>query len=229
MGDDVKNVQHKNVFVALCAAQAAMEKLVKGAVNPAFKGEGKPKGTAYADLADVVEAVRSALNAQGLAYFHQFIPAADGAPHIMRTSLVHGETDTRIDCDVPLIVAKNDMQGMKSATTYAKRIGLESVTGVAPEDDDGNAAAAAPPQERQNGARGGQSSQKPAMPSREAVDAATGALMNADTVDRLNAIWLELPKDVRDVTSVKGAGAARKAELTSNADLGGDHIPYEGK
>jgi hypothetical protein len=37
------------------------------------------------------------------------------------------------------------MHGFKSATTYAKRIGLESVTGVAPEDDDGNAAAKSPP------------------------------------------------------------------------------------
>jgi hypothetical protein len=42
---------------------------------------------------------------------------------------------------VELIIGKNDMQGYKSATTYAKRIGLESVTGLAPEDDDGNAAA----------------------------------------------------------------------------------------
>ena len=49
------------------------------------------------------------------------------------------------DVDVPLIINKNDMQGMKSATTYAKRIGLESLTGIAPEDDDGNAAAKAPP------------------------------------------------------------------------------------
>jgi hypothetical protein len=43
------------------------------------------------------------------------------------------------------------MQGYKSATTYAKRIGLESTTGVAPEDDDGNAAAANAP--KQNKAR----------------------------------------------------------------------------
>jgi DNA-binding transcriptional MocR family regulator len=43
-------------------------------------------------------------------------------------------------------VDKNNMQGMKSATTYAKRIGLESLSGVAPDtDDDGNAAAKAAP------------------------------------------------------------------------------------
>jgi hypothetical protein len=46
-----------------------------------------------------------------------------------------------------LMIGKSDMQGYKSACTYAKRIGLESVTGVAPEaasDDDGNAAAKSP-------------------------------------------------------------------------------------
>ena len=68
----------------------------------------------------------------------------------MRTVLAHGESETMIECDVPLIVSKNDMQGMKSATTYAKRIGLESVTGVAPEDDDGNEAANAAPNQQVN-------------------------------------------------------------------------------
>ena len=134
---------HKNIFVALAAAQAEMEMVAKGAINPAFKGEGKPKGTPYADLADVVTAVKGPLNSHGIAFFHQFIPG-EGL-HIMRTVLVHGESDSRIECDVPLVVDRQNMQGMKSATTYAKRIGLESVTGVAPEDDDGNAAAAAAP------------------------------------------------------------------------------------
>lgn len=135
---------HKNVYMALAAAQMEMDPVRKGAINPAFKGEGKPKGTAYADLADVVDAVRGPLNRHGMAFFHQIIEG-----NIMRTSLVHGESESRIDCDVPLLVDRQNMQGMKSATTYAKRIGLESVTGVAPEDDDGNAAtaAAAPPKQ----------------------------------------------------------------------------------
>ena len=41
---------------------------------------------------------------------------------------------------VPLIVGKNDMQGYGSAVTYARRYGLMSMAGIAPEDDDGNAA-----------------------------------------------------------------------------------------
>lgn len=131
---------HKNVYVALAAAQSEMGPLVKGSENPHFKSK-------YADLADLVLAVRGPFNRNGLTYFHQIV-RGEGFQD-MRTTVVHGDTDTRIECDVPLIVQKRDMQGMKSATTYAKRIGLESVSGVAPEDDDGNAAAKAAPKAEQ--------------------------------------------------------------------------------
>ena len=128
--------EHKNIYMALCAAQAGMGKVVKGATNPAFKSK-------YADLADVVSVAMPALTEQGIAMFHMMVRDEQGA--VMRTMLVHGASETSVSCDVPLIINKNDMQGMKSATTYAKRIGLESLTGIAPEDDDGNAAAKAAP------------------------------------------------------------------------------------
>lgn len=128
--------EHKNIYMALSAAQAGMGKVVKGATNPAFKSK-------YADLADVVSVAIPALIEQGIAMYHTMLRDEYGA--VMRTILVHGASGTEISCDVPLIINKNDMQGMKSATTYAKRIGLESLTGIAPEDDDGNAAAKAAP------------------------------------------------------------------------------------
>jgi len=128
--------EHKNIYMALCAAQAGMGKVVKGAINPAFKSK-------YADLADVVSVAIPALTEQGIAMFHMMVRDEQGA--VMRTMLVHGASETSVSCDVPLIINKQDMQGMKSATTYAKRIGLESLTGIAPEDDDGNAAAKAAP------------------------------------------------------------------------------------
>jgi hypothetical protein len=128
--------EHKNIFMALCAAQAGMGKVVKGATNPAFKSK-------YADLADVVSVAIPALTEQGIAMYHTMLRDEYGA--VMRTILVHGASGTEISCDVPLIINKNDMQGMKSATTYAKRIGLESLTGIAPSDDDGNDAAKAAP------------------------------------------------------------------------------------
>jgi hypothetical protein len=133
---------HKNIYMALAAAQMEMEPVVKGAINPAFKGDGKPKGTPYADLADVLVAVLPALGKNGIALFH-YLTKNEG-DRFMVTALVHGESETRIECPVELILGKSDMQGYKTACTYAKRIGLESVTGVAPEDDDGNAAARNP-------------------------------------------------------------------------------------
>ena len=130
--------EHKNIYAALAAAQAGMGTVVKGAVNPAFKSK-------YADLADVVAVVVPALSDQGIAMYHAMMRDDHGL--IMRTTLAHGLSETFIHCDVPLIVDRNNMQGMKSATTYAKRIGVESLTGIAPEDDDGNAAAKSPPKE----------------------------------------------------------------------------------
>ncbi len=128
--------EHKNIYMALAAAQTEMGTVKKGSTNPAFKSK-------YADLADVVAAVSPALNAQGIAFFH-VATSVDG-DRVMRTVLAHGPSETMIQCDVPLIVNKQDMQGYKSATTYAKRIGLESLTGVAPTDDDGNDAVKAAP------------------------------------------------------------------------------------
>jgi len=136
MGLGFNMTDHKNIDIALCAAQAGMGKVTKGATNPAFKSK-------YADLADVVSVAIPALSEQGIAMYHTMMRDEHGP--IMRTVLAHGMSNTSIYCDVPLIINKNDMQGMKSATTYAKRIGLESLTGIAPEDDDGNAAAKAPP------------------------------------------------------------------------------------
>jgi len=203
---------HKNVYVALAAAQMEMDPLTKGALNPAFKGEGKPKGTAYADLADVVQAVRHALNTHGLTYFHQMIC---GDRDVMRTALVHGESETRIECDVPLIVAKNDMQGMKSATTYAKRIGLESVTGVAPEDDDGNAAVASAPT-------------KINMIEADVAQAIRDIAREQSLAD-LGAMFGDLYRNKRAVADdprVVKAKDIRKAELQRAADLLGDEVPY---
>lgn len=123
---------HKNIYEALAAAQGEFGKVTKGATNPAFKSK-------YADLSDVANVVIPVMNAHGCAVLHYIVDNA------MRTEFVHAATETKVSCDVPLIVDKQNMQGMKSATTYAKRIGLESLSGIAPEDDDGNAAASAPP------------------------------------------------------------------------------------
>jgi hypothetical protein len=131
--------EHKNIYSALCAAQAEFGKVQKGSTNPAFK-------TRYADLADVAGVVIPTLSAHGVAVLHYMVGESENMA--MRTEFVHANSESRVSCDVPLIVDRNNMQGMKSATTYAKRIGLESLSGVAPDtDDDGNAAAKAAPKQ----------------------------------------------------------------------------------
>ena len=139
----IVKIEHKNVFVALCAAQSEMEPLTKTSQNGAFKTPAG-KVSRYASLSEVVDVVRPALSTHGISFYHQIIEFNGGLA--MRTTLCHGATETQLSCDVPLIVATSNMQGMKSATTYAKRVGLESVTGVAPEDDDGNAASKTEPE-----------------------------------------------------------------------------------
>lgn len=128
----------ENVYTALAKAQANMGPAKKGSTNPHYRSK-------YADLSEVMNACLPALNDVGLSVWSSMPD-----PNTMRTTISHGASNTHIHCDVPLIVEKNNMQGMKSATTYAKRIGVESLTGIAPEDDDGNAASSNPPKKVDN-------------------------------------------------------------------------------
>jgi hypothetical protein len=207
--------KHKGLYDALAAAQAEMGKALKDSSNPHFKSK-------YADLASVMDACMPALSRHGIAVLQ---PAFDDdSGRYVKTIFVHGETGESTECRVPLIVAKNDMQGYGSAVTYARRYGLMGMAGIAPDDDDGNAAAAAPPREepRQQG------------PGKEAIDAATFSLESAETLDALKAIWTDLPKAVQAVPAVIKAKDAAKARIEApadqpqhdNADLGGDSIPY---
>lgn len=204
---------HKNVYAALAAAQQEMDALRKGSVNPAFKSR-------YADLADVMQAVLPAINKHGMALFHA-MKRIEGET-CMVTVLAHGESDTTIECAVPLIVVKNDMQGMKSATTYAKRIGAESVTGIAPEDDDGNAAAAAAPP-RLAPPRAAPEPLEDIVTFTAKIDSTVFALSKQPSVESMTAYWHTLEKAVQADAKVIAAAKKRKAELMTD-----DAIPYEG-
>ena len=131
------NDKPKSLYAALAKAQTEMGKALKDSSNTHLKSK-------YADLASVMDACLPALNANGIAVLQ---PTHDEEGRMyVKTVLVHGESGETAECRVPLIVSKNDMQGYGSAVTYARRYGLMSMAGIAPEDDDGNAAVkAAPP------------------------------------------------------------------------------------
>lgn len=130
------SVKHKSLFVALAAAQSEMGKALKDTKNEFFK-------TSYADLSSVMEACLPSLNRHGIAVIQP--PFNEEGERYVKTVFVHGESGEKVECNVPLIVNKNDMQGYGSAVTYARRYGLMAMAGIAPEDDDGNAAAKAAP------------------------------------------------------------------------------------
>ena len=198
---------HKGIAAALAAAQAQMGPALKDSANPAFK-------TKYADLSSVMAACMPALNSHGIAVIQP--PYDDDTGRYVKTILMHGETGEVLECRVPLIVGKNDMQGYGSAVTYARRYGLMSMAGIAPDDDDGAAAAKSPPMIEQ----------RPTVPSTTIAEA-VAYLAGATSVDDLSARYKNLPKAVQSDGAVIASGAATKAKLqAAPADLAGDEIPY---
>lgn len=195
----------KGIYSALAAAQIEMGPALKDSTNPAFKSK-------YADLASVMAACLPALNRHGIAVIQP--PVDDDHGRYVKTILAHESGET-LECRVPLIIGKNDMQGYGSAVTYARRYGLMSMAGIAPEDDDGNAAVTAAPVRDER---------KTAIPS--ASETAAESLSNAATLDQLAAIWRDIPRSVQAEASVIRAKDARKTQLQRPADLAGDEIPY---
>jgi hypothetical protein len=126
----------QDAIKALAKAQTEMGKALKNANNPHLKSK-------YADLGAVMDACFSALHANGFAVMQPC--GRDEAGQYVETHLAHESGHVFIS-RVHLVVGKNDMQGVGSAITYARRYGLLGMAGLAPEDDDGEATKAQPRQ-----------------------------------------------------------------------------------
>lgn len=193
-----------SIAAALSKAQAEMGKALKQTVNPHFRSK-------YADLGNVMDACLPALNAHGIAVIQPVVMTEHG--NAVRTTLIH-ESGEMLHCDVPLMVQKNDMQGLGSAITYARRYGLMAMAGIAPEDDDGNAATRAAPK----------AADKTDKTDKTAVDEAISYISGATDLDDLKARWKNLPVNVASNLSVIRAKDSRKAEWS--APPVDDEIPY---
>ncbi len=115
---------------ALSKAQGVMGGAIKDSSNPFFKSK-------YADLHSVIEAIKKPLADNGLSYT-QLIETKDGEPYVT-TMLMHSSGQS-ISASLKLKITKDDMQGLGSAISYARRYGLQSIVGLSAEDDDGEAA-----------------------------------------------------------------------------------------
>ena len=123
-------------------AQTEMGKALKQSSNPFYKSQGKPQGSAYADLSNVLDACMEAFHNNGFIVTQPSGRDEAGNDYV-DTILTHVTGATFVS-RVPLILEKQTMQGLGSAITYARRYGALQMACIAPEDDDGNEASKTP-------------------------------------------------------------------------------------
>lgn len=178
---------------ALAAAQAEMTKAVKDSVNPHFSSK-------YADLGSVMDACMPALNKNGIAVIQPIRDGENGRSVV--TKFIH-ESGEILENAVPIIVGKNDMQGLGSAITYARRYGLMMLSGIAPEDDDGNAAVASQRSQKQ----------EQNTPTAEEIKIALEMLSGADDITDLKRRWSNLTIELKSISDVMAEKDRMKSEL----------------
>lgn len=126
-----QSTEINELATALSKAQGKIEGAPKDSDNPFFKSK-------YADLGNVITAMRKPFSDNQLSV-HQGPRGVNGEIHLV-TRIMHSSGQWIEDEGWPLILDKQNMQGLGSACTYARRYGLMAAAGIAPEDDDGNEA-----------------------------------------------------------------------------------------
>ena len=141
-----KEKETEHIGTVLARAQLKLKKAEKSSDNPYFSSR-------YAGLDEVIEATRTALNEEGIAVVHitDFVPERtelkeDGTKvhyprqDFVKCKLIYGEQE--LASTMVLRSAKDDMQSIGSAITYARRYTLQSLVCCQTDepDDDGNSA-----------------------------------------------------------------------------------------
>lgn len=121
------------LIAALAKAQMEFTPALKDSDNPFFKSK-------YADLAANINAVRPALNKNGIAIIQADSSELERALARVRTSLHCGEQWIASEAEAPAIDKSGNVnvQTLGSAWTYLRRYTLQALCGLASEDDDGN-------------------------------------------------------------------------------------------
>ena len=128
-----KSDDAKDLMTALAKAQGEFDAIPMDRVNPHFKSK-------YASLTATQEATRSVLSKNGLALIQSI--DIEGDTYYLETMLTH-TSGQWLSSKLKLLLDKQNMQGLGSAVTYAKRYAWQAMLGVVgDEDDDANAAVA---------------------------------------------------------------------------------------
>jgi len=128
----MKSESINELAAALAKAQAKITGAVKNAANPHFR-------SSYANLEAIWEAIREPLSSNGLAVIQTTSANPTTGLLELVTTLAHS-TGQFIQGRFPIMAAKQDAQGIGSATTYARRFALAAIVGVYQTDDDAEAA-----------------------------------------------------------------------------------------
>ena len=129
----IHSEQINEIAAALAKAQAVMVTASKDSTNPHFRSK-------YADLASVREACKPLAECDiAIVQGCQTVTADGLVSAVVETRFVHTSGQWIAD-SLSVPVSKPDAQGVASAMTYARRIGLAGLAGIAPADDDGEAA-----------------------------------------------------------------------------------------
>lgn len=134
----------KELAKALAKVQAEIGAAAKSSTNPHFKSK-------YADLSEVWGAWQVIGPKHGLSIVQAVKLLQDGQQALV-TTLLH-ESGESVTSEMLLTPTKNDMQGIGSAITYARRYCMAALVGIVQDDDDGNAASEGAPRANSNGQR----------------------------------------------------------------------------
>ena len=128
---------------ALCKAQSQMKEILKTKTAQVKSDKGS-YSYKYAELADLLEAVKPALLGQGLA-ISQGVDSYERGVKV--TTLLMHSSGEHLSRTLSLPVTGSTPQAYGSAITYARRYARSALLGVGPEDeDDGGAASSIPVQ-----------------------------------------------------------------------------------
>jgi len=144
------------LYAALAAAQSQMGHAIQTGKNSHFR-------SGYAPLPEVIDAVKPALNAHGIAVVQLLkTDIVDGRWHVTVTTRLCHEAGGTIETDLVIPVDKPGAHAIGSAGTYGRRYSLAALSCISDcPDDDGNGTYTGPPP----GAQRRSSTPKPAKPT----------------------------------------------------------------
>lgn len=121
-----KSEQLNEIFTALSKAQTQFKPAVLDCYNPFHKAK-------YASLTSIQESYKEGLSANGLSVL-QLAEDQDGK-YSLKTILGHSSGQW-ISTTMKLLLSKEDMQGLGSAITYARRQAVSALLGIVDSGDD---------------------------------------------------------------------------------------------